>query len=240
MPDQTLPAGPAVFIFDLDGTILSINSFPLWARFMLVAPFAHLGLAGRLHLRCGTALALLRRKLRLSDHERLKWQLQRLWQGATFGDNGATQIALQHRLLRHVRPDIQDHLDDVATAMVDAVLATAAASDYAEGLGSALGFRHVLSTPSCRAAPGPSNVGTNKRDAVMRFLIDKGWQTRRRILFTDHCDDLPLITICDQTYWYGSKQGRAEAHRAAPTARISIPPTRLLNTLAINTGHPNQ
>ncbi|MFV3129067.1 haloacid dehalogenase-like hydrolase [Niveispirillum sp. KHB5.9] len=195
----------SVVILDLDGTVLSVNSFRLWVTQMLRAHYPHLSPHRRLGLALRAGGALAARKAGLIDHETLKWRLQGIWQQATDGDGGASMQALNDRLYRHVRPELVTLLEAVADGRIDAVLATAAVADYAGDLGRQLGVPHVLATPAHRARHVPSNVGTHKRDAVLDFLTRRGWQHRPRILFTDHEDDLPLIEVCGTVYWFGEE-----------------------------------
>ncbi|MDB5396461.1 MAG: hypothetical protein JWM91_3967 [Rhodospirillales bacterium] len=210
----------AVYILDLDGTILSINSFPHWVLYLARAPFPRIGIAHRLWI-SGLALTmLLQRKLRLTEHERFKWRLQKLWQVATAGDGGAGAQAFADRMVGYVRPELSPVLAAVAEGRIDALIATAAPADYADRLGLSVGFAHVLATSSARAANEPSNVGERKCQAVLRFLASRGWQHRRRILFTDHEDDLPLIGVCDDVHWFGSNEGRRLIAHALPNVVI--------------------
>ncbi len=209
----------AVHILDLDGTILSANSFPHWVLYFSRAPFPHFGKVRRLGVSCAVLALLASRKLGLTRHEHFKWRLQRLWQAVSEGDGGAAAARFVERLTRFVRPELAPVLAAIAAGEVDAVLATAAPADYAHALGVALGFRHTLATLSGRAKGAPSNVGEQKRQAVLDFLARRGWQDRRRILFTDHEDDLPLVAVCDQVYWFGSE----DSARAAAAAVKGVP-----------------
>ena len=205
-----------MLILDLDGTILSVNSFRRWVLCLMHARFPHLAPTERLAVACATLRALSERKMRLTGHEALKWRLQKLWQAATDGDGGASEGAFVDELMGFVRPELVPVLNAVASGRVDAVLATAAVGDYAYGLGKALGFSHVLATNPQRAATEPSNVGERKRQAVLDFIAGRGWQDRPRILFTDHEDDLPLMRVCRTVYWFGSDRERSAIQRIAP------------------------
>jgi hypothetical protein len=79
----------AVYIMDLDGTMLSTNSFPHWVMYLARAPFPHIGRRRRLFISIAALGMLAQRKLGLTGHERFKWSLQKLWQSATEGDRGA-------------------------------------------------------------------------------------------------------------------------------------------------------
>jgi phosphoserine phosphatase len=184
------------------------------------ARFPHLGAARRVAIASATFGALSARKLRLIGHEALKWRLQKLWQAATDGDGGSSERDFVKELMVFVRPELASVLKAVAAGEVDAVLATAAAGDYAYGLGKSLGFTHILATHPMRAATEPSNVGERKRQAVLDFIAGRGWQDRPRILFTDHEDDLPLMRICETVYWFGSDGERKVIQGRVPGIRI--------------------
>jgi phosphoserine phosphatase len=209
-----------MLILDLDGTILSVNSFRRWVLYLIRARFPHLGAANRLRVACATLTALSARKMRLTGHEALKWRLQQLWQAATDGDGGLSERDLVEELMGFVRPELVPVLNAVAAGEVEAVLATAAAGDYAYGLGKSLGFTHILATHPTRAVGEPSNVGERKRQAVLDFIANRGWQDRPRILFTDHEDDLPLIRVCQTVYWFGSDSERVAIQRSVPGIRV--------------------
>jgi phosphoserine phosphatase len=102
----------------------------------------------------------------------------------------------------------------VANGSIDAVLATAAAEDYATGLACRLGFRHVLATTSARTEP--CNKGAHKRERVLALLASQGWRHRPLVLFTDHIDDLPLIRDSALVCWYGPAGKMMQAAEAAP------------------------
>jgi phosphoserine phosphatase len=212
---------PDALIFDLDGTVLSVNSFRLWAAQMAWARYPHLGVRRRLCFGLCAAGALAARKSGLISHETLKRRLQSVWQAAIAHDGGLSERALVAQLVRFVRPELAPLLVAVAAGVVDGVLATAAAADYAEGLGRVLGFQHVLATPR-RRRPGETrdNVGPAKRDAVLSFLASRGWHGRNLVLFTDHKDDLPLIRVSRTVYWFGPDAERQVLARMAPDASL--------------------
>jgi phosphoserine phosphatase len=212
MPDR---AGP-VYILDLDGTVLGINSFPRWVLYLVIAPLPCMRRTRRLALAGRVTALLVRRKLGLIDHDRFKWRLQRLWDA--FPDADADGFA--ERMLRHVRPELRSALAAIGAGQVDAVLATAAPADYAHRLGTIMGFRHVLATQAGRDASEAGNDGDRKRIAVESLLARQGWRERERIVFTDHVDDMPLISICHRAYWFGTEDGMRTVARTCPAASV--------------------
>jgi len=216
-----------IVVFDLDGTVLAVNSFPLWVMRMLRGRFPRLPLWRRVSVSLQTARALVSRKAGMISHETLKWRLQRLWQDAVRGDSGAAERDFARHLADFVRPELTGVLSAVADGRIEAVLATAAAADYAEGLGRGLGFRHVLATPRQREEGSPSTVGVRKRDAVLNFLDKQGWGDRPIVFFTDHAEDLPLILRSHTVYWFGKEEERrAMVARLQPRGITLLPGAR--------------
>jgi phosphoserine phosphatase len=212
----------AVVVFDLDGTILEVNSFPYWVRFLIAGRLPELGAARRTMLSLRTMSQLLRRKLLRSSHEDFQWRLQRLWQSACRARPRASLGGFEAALLRHVRPNLATALRLVAERQIDAVLATAAAEDYAAGLGRRLGFRHVLATRSGRSRGASANSGERKCQEVLAFLRARGWYERPIILFTDHVDDLPLIGASSVVYWCGPTAALDRVTAGARHARFVL------------------
>jgi len=155
----------------------------------------------------GAALLLVRRKAGMIDHETFKGRLQTLWQRCTRGDQGRAVQGFLATLQPYLRSDL---LELVRAGRDDAVLATAAAGDYAVSLGARLGFAHVL----------PDNVGMQKRQSVLQFLVKQGWESRERVLFTDHEDDLPLMAVCQTVYWFGTAQEEARMRKMLPEVEV--------------------
>jgi phosphoserine phosphatase len=193
-----------VLVFDLDDTILCCNSFPLWTLFLMIGRLRGVGVRRRAVLSLRAASLLLWRKIGRLDHDEFQRCLQAAWCAATVGSVLARTSRFEAMLLRRVRTNLRSCLRLIVERQLDAVLATAAAADYAEAFGRRLGFRHVLATRSGRAAGEPSNSGAIKRQRVVEFLRDIGWCDRPLILFTDHIDDLPLIRECGVVCWFGS------------------------------------
>ena len=206
-PGHSTPRADPVLVFDLDGTVLRVNSFPIWALFLA---FRGVDLGGQV-----TRLIIARKRGRI-DHDALLRQMQALW--ARYARPG-DQRRLQSLLLSQVRRNLRSVLTACANGKWDAVLATAAAADYAEGLGRRLGLRCVLATPSGRGPDMPSNSGAHKRDNVLAWLRERGWQGRPLIFFNDDMADLPLMREARVVFWFGSRR-LMETARRQTTARL--------------------
>jgi phosphoserine phosphatase len=212
-----------VLIFDLDGTILRINSFPGWVLFLIGGRVPGLEPGRRARLSLAALRLLCQRKFGRLDHDEMSRRLSHAWRTAASCQNRTEYWAPDRfvaRLQRQVRANLQPVLGVVASGRADAVLATAAAADYAAGLGRLLAFRHVLATPSDRRADEPLNSRERKRDRVLDLLAAHGWRGRPLVLFTDHIDDLPLMRACGLVCWFGPERRMAEASDAAPATRF--------------------
>lgn len=203
--------GMPVLICDLDGTILQCNSFPLWIRYLMVGPLPEFGLRARVTLSLRVQKLLLHRRLGRIDHARLLREAQREWHAASQGAAPSATDRVAALLRQRVRPAFEPVLQQIAAGEFDAVLATAAAAEYAGPLGRQLGFRHVLTTPP----HGALNHGEGKLLRVREFLVGRHWEERSRVLLTDHLDDLPLVQQCHAVGWFGSAAMLSHASAAA-------------------------
>jgi phosphoserine phosphatase len=232
-PGRSTLKTDAVLIFDLDGTVLSVNSFPYWALYMLTGHFAGLGKKERLRLSFRTFAILLKRKILRHSHYRTKYLLQGLWTESVKNDtNQVAMHAVITILQNYVRPNLQTLLAAVKAGEIDALLATSAAGEYAQALGKTLGFQHILTTPLCTEADKRENCKVQKRDRALALLEELGWRNRPRILFTDHAEDLPLIQECQRTLWFGRYEELAAIQAQAPKTRVvfgrTAPETEIL------------
>ncbi len=206
-----MPSAKPVYVLDLDDTILSCNSFPLWAWRMLRGRVPRSGRSRQAATSVAVGRLLAQRKLGLLRHAALKRRLQAIWRRATADDAGAHAAAFAEELERHVRPNMAGVLGLVRRGEVDAVLATAAAGEYAHALGARLGFAAVLASDD-----GSDNLGAEKCRRVLAFLAQRGWSERPRVLFTDHVDDLPLMRVSDVVCWFGPDAEHAAIARQLP------------------------
>jgi phosphoserine phosphatase len=185
---------------------------------MLLCGGRPMTLRHRLSLSFAVQRLLLARKLHRLSHDTLLRRLQALWQGEAVAS--ALADRLQARLLRLVRPNLAPILRLVTEDVMDAMLATAAAADYALPLGRKLGFETILATPVTRPPDEPCNAGALKRDRVLALLHERGWSERPRIFFNDDLADLPLMQESHAVCWFGDRGGLSKAAKAAPAVRF--------------------
>ncbi len=192
----------AAQVFDLDETVLTLNSFPLWVRHLMRGGPRDLPSHVRVALALRTVIATADRKLMRRPHRIYKARLQAIWGRAAGRRSTDAPDPLIDRLIAHRRPALMPMLRRVERGDVDAVLATAAVEEYAAELAMRLGFRHWLATPRGLSAT-EENVREAKRDAVAAFVARMGWSGRPLVVFTDHLEDLPLIGLATRLVWCG-------------------------------------
>jgi phosphoserine phosphatase len=146
-PDPEPQAAP-VLVFDLDGTILRCNSFPIWTLFLVAGRLRGIRPLPRLRLSLRILRLITLRKLGRAAHEDLLRGAQAAW--AAFATSNTDQAPLLAALRRRVRASLWPLLTQIGCTNCDAVLATAAAAEYAHPLGNELGFRYVVATSSSR------------------------------------------------------------------------------------------
>ena len=164
-----------ILVVDLDGTILHGNSYRFWVTYLLTGRFGHLSRRARVALRLRTAAMLGGRKLLRWPHARVKARLRRLWSAVIAGDAAAADLsALLDRLDGDVRPWFRPLLAEIGRRRVAAVLATAAAGEYAVPFARRLGFPEVLATSS-DPSQAIENLGVAKAAAVSDLIRARGW-----------------------------------------------------------------
>jgi phosphoserine phosphatase len=172
-----------------------------------------------------TLVAMLQRKLLYHPHPTIKRRLQRIWSKAVADETPAlAQEKLVSALMAKLRPNLSNIRQRAADDGYPSLLATAAVIDYAAILSTRLDFTHLVCTPAHDDAGWQECSGAVKRDRVLDYLAAQGWQAHRRIVFTDHADDLPLIRMAAIVLWFGSDEDLIDIRRLA--SDISIVPCR--------------
>lgn len=199
MPNNDVPNNNVILIIDLDETLLSINSFPVWAKYFLCGKFPQLTPFQRSVLLSKSAIIFAKRKLLGINHAKTKDELQKLWVEA--GDAQALENIIA-ALKQKIRPNMQAVLELVQTQKIDAILASAAAFAYVEPLGRGVGFSHIIATKIGEE----ENRHDEKSRTVLEYIEKQGWQSRKKIFFTDHLEDAPLAGKSDMVLWFGKSE----------------------------------
>lgn len=204
-PGPSIIGDDALLIIDLDGTLLSVNSYRYFARYLLFGAFDALERRERAALSWETAKILAARQCLHRNHADTKQALRQLW--AQHADDAVLERLL-HRLQKKVRPGMRDILTAVAQGKADAILATAALADYARPLAMRLGFSYIVAGSQEKYGP------------VQTLITAESWVARKKIVFTDHLDDLPLMRMADTVYWFGTSRDLKKLRAELPDTDI--------------------
>jgi phosphoserine phosphatase len=193
---------PPVVLVDLDGTLLRANSYHvllLWLAARLVRP-------GRGFVRRNRRFwsLLLARATHRSERVAMKQEVQ-----ALLAELGGSPALLVRILRAQVDPAVLVSIDQARDQGAPVVLATAALPEYALPLAAAVGHPDAVCTTAASDHPWTENLGAAKRDRVCAHLAAHGLDGRRRVLLSDHPDDLPLAEVCDRTFWVARRATKA-------------------------------
>lgn len=188
-----------VLVIDLDETLLSINSFHVWAKYFLFDKFEKLDFIKQYVVKVQAGKIFAERKILGRSHLQTKFALHKLW--LEIDDQKALDKVMA-RLEEKIRPNMRGVLELIEQKKIDAVLATAASSVYAEPFARTIGFSNVIATQ----LGGKENRAEEKSKNILEFLEKQGWQNRKKIFFTDHPEDTPFIMNCDKLMWFGKTE----------------------------------
>jgi phosphoserine phosphatase len=193
---------PPVVLVDLDGTLLRANSH----HFLLIWLAARLVRPGRGFVRRNRRFwsLLVARATHRSERVAMKQEIQ-----ALLAEVGGSPRVLIRMLRAQVDPAVLASIDEARDKGAPVVLATAALPEYALPLAAAVGHPDAVCTTAAADRPWTENLGAAKRDRVCAHLTARGLDGRRRILLSDHPDDLPLAEVCDRTFWVARRATQA-------------------------------
>ncbi len=191
-----------VLLVDLDGALLRGNSFHLWLKYIVAGGLGTVRPSPRWRCRLAVLLYSAMRLSRLLDHAAWKHRVQKAWAAAMAGSRDPSGeldgflVLLKARIDKGLLALIREAQANHAVA----VLTTAAATEYAEALAEDLGFDAVVATPRGGDVHWCHNIGTVKCRRTLALLREREWHGRRRVLVTDHLDDLPLMAESQQVH----------------------------------------
>jgi phosphoserine phosphatase len=192
-------------VVDLDGTLVRVNTFPMWIKSLFGRSLRSLRLLTFLRL---LWYVVSRKILGTTSHETFKSQVDRL----PVPSSWITEFT--QSLQSCMRPDVVAAIAALHPSRI--VLATAAPSVYAKEMPniSPLPFDEVL----CSHQEGANYVNNSrgrKRDGVLKYLNARVAGESEFVLFTDHCDDLELARIAAEIYLCHPGAADLECFRAA-------------------------
>lgn len=177
-------AGKAL-IADMDGTVLTVNSWRIFSKAVLV----ELLRLGRFAKAARLVILILKKKLGRIEHREVKYNFGRASQefGQQFFDRIIAGIkAFENR-------EAMDFIRQKKADGMTIVLASAAAGEYAFRLGRELMFDYVIATPEAGAELSDYREckGAEKVRHVNNLLEE--FHLSPAIVMTDHWHDLPLM-----------------------------------------------
>lgn len=186
-------------VFDLDGTIARGDTFIAYSLFVLRRRPWRL-------LRClPLAWAAARFALKqIGDDEAKRCLLEAVLGGYQREDIATLTAAfVANRAMGMVKPLARRRIAEHATRGDVLVMATASLDIYAQALGAALGFNHVLATKAAWrdgrlvfGLDGPNLKGEAKLQAVKALVKQSGGGNT--VAYSDHDSDLPLLRWADR------------------------------------------
>lgn len=196
-----------LIVVDLDGTLVKDNSF----HFFLTGLFRH-ALKDFSFYSVGALTKIFSfaalRKARICSHERLKQELQKIWVGfESRGQGYFLEKRLSSYLKKSLRMDLISYLESIKGIDDKVVLATAAPEEYVELIAKQLRVIDVvIATPSIKKDTWFHNLGQQKWDNISLLMNGQDFEI---ISFTDHQDDLPLLSNSNSSYLFPPLSDRA-------------------------------
>lgn len=178
-----------VVIFDLDGTLLRVNSFKVWLLYWGLLPW----------VKPGFSLALYRilwlRLRRRIDRVAMKNAVMQAFERHRKSGKGVAERLFIRLLWLLRRRGVVDRAYAEDAAGKHVVLATAAPECYAAPLVERLGLKYLVAS-TVSGGRMRETIGEEKRQAVLELLHQQQWRTESlTVLWTDHKDDLPLAAL---------------------------------------------
>lgn len=195
-----------ILILDLDETILSVNSFRYWVLHLLFGRIYGLTNFKRINFSAKVSATIINNKIFRKGHALLRNNLQGLLKKEKI-KNEVFLLGFQEMLQCKIRPCFITMLTEIGEGKRDAVLATAAAEEYAVNFGQKLGFKHIVATVHFAEDNNINllNDGIEKCNHTTKLLRELSWSERPKVLMTDNITDLPLMELCQKTLWFGDE-----------------------------------
>lgn len=181
-------------VFDLDGTLIRVNSFHRWMAYAACWSMCH----GRFDIFAGIVWPSLLRIAGRIDHASMKRRIL----AATLPLPSTALARFAGRLLHSVNAEVYRYLSSyLRDPEYTVVLVTAAPENYVAPLAQRLGIALFIATPTDIDAPGWSEVVEERKVARLAQTVGRpvaGLDID--VVFTDHHQDLPLLKLATRRY----------------------------------------
>lgn len=176
-------------IFDLDGTLLSVNSFEKFILYSIHESIRSFNIMLLLKI----LFYITTRKLRLTTHEYMKYKILKCLQRFMTSQRLS---AFSSGLIQCTNAIVLSLLHQYQSDGYFTCLATAAPQCYAEVIAKELNFDICHATPQPETKNWKELSKTVKSATISHYFQDK--QIIPEILVTDHYDDIPLMKIASK------------------------------------------
>lgn len=195
---ETLGRIKTIYV-DLDGTLVTCNSFHRWLIFTIMIGEVKYSTKLRIMLIC------LKRLIGNITHWDMKREVLKIVTPNKEGRRRDDDVRFAKVLFKYLNKDVLGFINLMRKNGAAVIIATAAPSNYSEVLADRLGFDGCLSTFCVGPAGGEwvENIGVNKRNSIMRDMADRCVNKDECAIITDHFDDIPSMSLVSVTVWVG-------------------------------------
>jgi len=179
-----------IILIDLDGTFVNVNTFHKWMKFLFIEAVKKFQLISVIKI---LTIIVLRYTKRI-NHAKMKYRILEI----------SEEIITKEQITQFVDTlapyTNQELLNIVQDTNTTTILATAAPLFYAQTIKEMYHFDFVVATNDIRHSPWQENIREIKAQNIKNLFIEKGFDTKDAVLYTDHHDDIPLMNIASFTY----------------------------------------
>ncbi len=181
-------------VFDLDGTIIRCNSFHLWIGFCIFSHCSALNLKKKLKIIFNCLLRILKR----IDHAQFKKEVMLI---KPISSDRMARYFLKNLIIPKISFVCYKEMLLWKKKGVTIVIATAAAETYVEAIAKYFGIKHWVSSYLLNDKLF-NCIGKNKIHSLRRKFNN----FRILALYTDHIDDLPLMSLANYVILVNPKE----------------------------------
>lgn len=180
---------PKAIVVDLDGTLVSINTFKYYILYILKETVKSTNLS----LLSYTIFWVLLRKCRCISHEKMKFHILRI------SDKFMTKHRLQQFTHIYLLPNINNNINTFCKQQqikgYYIYLSTAAPENYVKEFFNYLNFNGYCASPMPLKKEKNWKENIRKQKCINTCQLLEAENVQLSIMITDHYDDLPLLQI---------------------------------------------